>query len=130
QSYFGEALDYNSIDPKHTYYNFYVGGQIEARESFFSKASVKFNHFTDSYDSAESRFYIKSSFDFDIAETSIKADFIVDYLGGSFENDYDDISQIKYGYTNFGFHPSFVINRDDWTINLGAAAFYSIDTEN
>ncbi len=130
QDYFDDELDYDRVDPQHTFYNFYVGGQIEMRESIFSKANLKFNRFSDSFDSAENRFYIKPSFNFDIADTSINADFIVDYIGGSFENDFQDISSIQYGYANFGFHPSFVINRDDWTINLGAAAFYSIDTEN
>lgn len=130
QGYFGNALDYDRIDPQHTYHNFYVGATIGATDSFFDNASMKFNHFSDSFGSAESRFYIKPSFSFDVAETTIKTDFIVDYLGGSFEKDYAGVFDIKYGFTNFGIHPSFVINRDDWTINLGAAAFYSMDIEN
>ncbi len=130
QNYFDNQISYGAIDPQHTYNNIYAGAKIDVSDSFFKEASVKFNHFSDSFSSAENRFYVKPSFDFEIAATNIKADFIVDYLGGSFENDYTDTYKIKYGYTNFGFHPSFVINRDNWTINLGAAAFYSMNTEN
>ncbi|HEX8270122.1 MAG TPA: TonB-dependent receptor [Flavobacterium sp.] len=117
-------------DVQHTYHNVYVGSKLEFNESFFKDASIKFNRFWDSYDSAENRFYIKPSFDVEISGTNIKADFIVDYVGGTFERDYLNTGSIAYGYTNFGVHPSFVINRNEWTINLGAAAFYSMDIEN
>ncbi|HEX8562850.1 MAG TPA: TonB-dependent receptor [Flavobacterium sp.] len=130
QDYFEDGVDWDAVDPQHTYHHFYIGGKIDVSESIFNEASLKFNHFSDSFGSAESRLYIKPSVGFDVSGTSIKADFIVDYVGGSFENDYDDVFSIKYGYTNFGVHPSFVINRDAWTINLGAAAFYSLNTEN
>jgi outer membrane receptor protein involved in Fe transport len=33
---------------------------------------------------------------------------------------------LKYTYTNVGAHPSFRVNRDEWTIDLGVAAFYSM----
>jgi hypothetical protein len=36
---------------------------------------------------------------------------------------------IKYGYTNFGL-ASFVVLKDDWTLNLGASMFYSMDNQN
>jgi hypothetical protein len=37
-------------------------------------------------------------------EESIKTDIIVDYVGGSFENNYlkTNTQPLKYGYTNFG----------------------------
>lgn len=132
QDYFGppDPGIYNGVDAKHTYHNFYLGSKLRFNDSFFKEASIKFNRFWDSYDSAENRFYIKPSFDFNINDTKIKTDFIVDYVGGEFKNNYFDTGAIRYGYTNFGVHPSFVINRADWTVNLGAAAFYSLDTEN
>ncbi|OYU80151.1 MAG: TonB-dependent receptor [Flavobacterium sp. BFFFF1] len=132
QDYFGvpDPAKYNGVDAQHTFHNFYLGSKLALNDSFFKEASFKFNRFWDSFDSAENRFYIKPSFDFTINDTKIKTDLIVDYVGGDFSNNYDDTGAIKYGYTNFGVHPSFVINRSDWTIDLGAAAFYSLDLEN
>lgn len=132
EPFFDPAL-FNSIDPQQTYHNAYVGGRVEVSESFFTGATLKYNRFWDAYDSAENRFLFKPSFDFDIAETSIKTDLIVDYVGGEFDRPYLGGTldpAMKYGFANFGIHPSFVVNRDDWTINIGAAAFYSLDTEN
>ncbi|AWA31217.1 TonB-dependent receptor [Flavobacterium magnum] len=131
EDFFGsDPALYDGVDAKHTYHNFYVASKLTYNDSFFKGASVKFNRFWDSFDSAENRFYVKPSFDFNISDTNIKTDFIVDYVGGEFKNNYFDTGAIRYGYTNFGVHPSFVINRADWTVNLGAAAFYSLDTEN
>jgi hypothetical protein len=64
-------------------------------------------------------------------EESIKTDIIVDYVGGSFENNYlkTNTEPLKYGYTNFGIAPSFVMQKEDWTLNIGAV-FYSLDNEN
>jgi hypothetical protein len=62
----------------------------------------------------------------------IKADITVDYVGGSFENNYlkTNTAPLKYGYTNFGIAPSFVMQKEDWTLNIGAKVFYSLDNEN
>lgn len=131
EPFFDPAL-FNDIDPQQTYHNAYVGGRIEVGESFFKEATLKYNRFWDAYDSAENRFLFKPSFEFEVSETAIKTDLIVDYVGGEFDRAYFGSGldpAIKYGFANFGIHPSFVVNRDDWTINIGAAAFYSLDTE-
>ena len=132
EAFFAPSL-FNTIYPQQTYHNAYVGGRVEVSDSFFTGATVKFNRFWDAFDSAENRFVFKPSFDFEIAETAIKTDLIVDYVGGEFDRSYFGgplDPAMKYGFANFGIHPSFVVNRDDWTINIGAAAFYSLDTEN
>src|SRR5690606_17288206 len=51
-------------------------------------------------------------------------------LGGSYDRDLVAAIAPNYGYTNLGIHPSFNVVRDDWSINFGAAAFFSIDNEN
>lgn len=91
---------------------------------------MKFSHFSDAFSSSENRFYVKPSVGFEVSGRKINADFIVDYIGGSFEKNYFDLGGIDYGYTNFGVQPSFVYQQDDLTINLGAGLFYSMDTEN
>ncbi len=120
----------DGINPQHTFHNFYAGAKFSLNDSFFKEGSVKYNRFWDAQGSSENRFYVKPSFEFDAFDEKIKTNFIVDYLGGSFEKDFFTTNAIKYGYTNFGVHPSVVINKNDWSVNVGAAVFYSIDNEN
>ncbi|WP_310558210.1 TonB-dependent receptor [Flavobacterium sp.] len=119
-----------AIDPQHSYNNIYLGSKIEINESIVKEASAKFNHFSDSYGSTENRFFVKPSFEFNISDKAVKTNVIVDYLGGSFEKNYSNTNSIKYGFTNFGIAPSFVMNEDDWTVNIGAGLFYSLGTQN
>jgi outer membrane receptor protein involved in Fe transport len=122
----------SSISPKHSYNGINLGGNIDFSDGIFTKASMKYSHFSDGLKSSENRFYIKPSFKVEIMDQSINTDVIVDYVGGSFENNYEktNLQPIKYGFTNFGLSPSFVMQQDDWTLNLGAKLFYSLDNEN
>ena len=136
-NWYGLPTDYGNtltpiqaIDPQHSYNNIYLGSKFEINESIVKEASAKFNHFSDSYGSTENRFYVKPSFEFNISNKAVKMNVIVDYLGGSFEKNYSNTSSIKYGFTNFGIAPSFVMNEDDWTVNIGAGLFYSLGTQN
>jgi hypothetical protein len=118
------------INPKHSFNNFYIGTNLSLTDSFFKDASLKYNRFWDANGSAENRFYVKPSFEFDILRQKIKTNLIVDYLGGSFEKNFLGTTSMKYGFTNFGIHPSIAVNKNDWAINLGASVFYSADNEN
>ena len=118
------------INPKHTFNNFYVGTNLSLNDHFFKEASFKYNRFWDANGSIENRFFVKPSFEFDLLRQKIKTNLIVDYLGGSFERNFFGTSSIKYGFTNFGIHPSIVVNKNNWAVNVGAAVFYSVDNEN
>lgn len=116
---------YDKVDEGFTYANFYVGGKIKFNESIFNEMTLKYNRFQNNFDSEENRFVAKPSFQFDINEKTIKTDLIVDYVGGSSSN----IITSKYGFANFGIKPSFSMQKDDWSFNLGASVFYSLETE-
>jgi hypothetical protein len=118
------------INPKHTFNNFYVGTNLSLNDHFFKEASFKYNRFWDANGSIENRFFVKPSFEFDLLRQKIKTNLIVDYLGGSFERNFFGTSSIKYGFTNFGIHPSIVVNKNNWAVNVGTAVFYSVDNEN
>lgn len=120
----------DGINPQHTFHNFYAGAKFSLNDSFLKEGSLKYNRFWDARGSSENRFYVKPSFEYDVLGEKIKTNFIVDYLGGSFKKDLFSTNALKYGYTNFGIHPGVVINKNDWSVNLGAAIFYSIDKEN
>ena len=131
QEHFGiNDAFYGDIDSQQTYQNAYVGSKLSFNDSFFKEATVNYNRFWDAYGSQENRFIAKPKFDFEIANTSIKLNLIADYVSGSFDRSYLGTVNAKYGYANFGVHPSFNIVRNDWSINLGAAGYYSMDIEN
>lgn len=122
----------NEINPQQTYNTISLGGKIDFNEGVLDKANVKFNHFSDAFGSSENRFYIKPALQFDVRDAAVKTNVIVDYVGGSFERNYSNTNtqSIKYGFTNFGIAPSFVLQEDDWTVNIGAGLFYSLDNQN
>ncbi|HEX9980433.1 MAG TPA: TonB-dependent receptor [Flavobacterium sp.] len=120
----------NAVEPQHFYHNAYASTKFDFNEMMFSSVSAKYNRFWDSYGSEENRFFVKPELNFEVAETNINVKLIVDYVGGSFDNDYFFTGEsIKYGYTNIGIHPSFNWVRDDWSVNFGAATFLSFDLE-
>ena len=119
----------NGINPQQSYNNIYLGSKIELNENILKEASVKFNHFSDAFGTSENRFYVKPSLEFNISDKAIKTNIIVDYVGGSFKKEYWSANPIKYGYTNFGIAPSFAMQQDDLTLNIGVGLFYSMDKE-
>lgn len=126
------AILISGIRPQQSYSTLTLGGNVAFNESFFNKMSLKFNHFSDIFDSSENRFYAKPTVEFDVMDSAVKTDLIVDYVGGSFNNNYlnTNTEPIKYGFTNLGIAPSFVMQEEDWTLNIGAAIFYSLDNQN
>ncbi len=117
------------IDPKQAYNTLYVGGNLRLNDSPLKDAGLRFTHFSDAFDSSENRFTAKPVFEFNVMDEKVKAEFIFDYLSGSFDKSLIDGLSFKYGTTNVGFHPSFQLNREDTSINVGAAFFYSVATE-
>jgi hypothetical protein len=122
----------SGIDPLQAYTALSLGGNVVVSESFLQDATVKFNHFFDKYDSSENHFAVKPTFVFNANDTAIKTELTVDYLSGSLKNNFSNtnVEALKYGFTNLGLAPSFEMQRDDWTLNLGAAFFYSMDSQN
>jgi outer membrane receptor protein involved in Fe transport len=113
-----------TIDEQQTYHTLYVGGRLGLSD-VLKESSIKFSRFWDAFGSAENRFVAKPSLEFDVVEQKIKADFVLDYISGSFDQTFSGGSSFKYGYTNFGFQPSIKINKDDLSMNIGAGFFYS-----
>lgn len=119
------------IDSKHAYNGISLGGKMQFNEGAFKELSMKYSHFTDSFDSAENRFYIKPSLRFDVSDQFVKTDIIVDYVGGTFDKNYENnnIEKLEYGFTNIGIAPSLNLQENGWDVSLGAKLFYSMDRE-
>lgn len=123
------------IDEKQSYNSFYLGGKLNMNESVFKGTEIYYKRFWDGHDSGENRFWLKPSFDVDIAETRVRVDVVADYVGTNFERDYFDTTDLKYSYFNLGVQPSFIYQLDEVAIKVGAGLFYSLgkaqnETEN
>ena len=120
---------FNTVDEPQFYNNFYIGGKLKVNEGIFKELSLEYDRFWDAFTTTENRFVAYPSFVFDVSHETIKTDFIVDYVGGSFDNFYDANQTTEYGFANFGISPSFAMQRDDWSFNIGATLMYSMDTQ-
>lgn len=122
---FYDQTTIDAIDPSQSYNTILLGGKVEFKKSFFKDASMQFKRFSDKLGSGENRFFIKPSFDVEAFDQKIKADVIVDYVGGSFEKTYDDSGSIDYSNVLFGAKPSILYQKDDLSVQIGAGVFYT-----
>ena len=114
-----------SIDSKQTYNTIALGGKMSLKDGFFNDASMQFKRFSDGLGSGENRFFIKPNFDFDVMNQKIKADFVLDYVGGSFDRMYDVNSELKYSTIIAGTKPSILYQQDDLSVQIGAGVYYA-----
>lgn len=125
-----------SIDEQQTYNSFYLGGKLTMNESFFNGAEVFYKHFSDAFHTKENRFWVKPTFDVEIAATKVKVDVVADYVGTNFDTDYSaNVSERKASYFNLGIQPSFIYQKDELAVKIGVGLFYSLgkfmdDTDN
>ncbi|MGI0107447.1 TonB-dependent receptor [Salinimicrobium sp. WS361] len=120
----------NNLEPQHNYYSVYAGGEINWEKSFFDRAEAKYRYFGDDFESTEHRLTFKPTLEIPIGGELFHTNLIFDYLNGSFAPYFDDGEDLTYSYMNLGVASSLLILRDDLTLNLGAAIYYSYDSEN
>lgn len=122
---FFDETTINSIDAKQTYNTIALGGKMSTKDGLFSEGSLLFKRFSDGFGSGENRFNINPAFDFDVMDQKINADFLVDYVGGSFERQYEADEELKYSNVIFGTKPSILYQQDDLSVQIGAGIFYT-----
>lgn len=128
QNFFGQA-EADMIDPSHTFNSFYIGGKLKFDDAIIKDGSVRFRRFGDNQDSGENRFVAKTNFNIPVQGEDINTELYIDYIGGSFDMDYDNTGEINYGNVTFGLSPSYQMTQDDLTVNLGVRFVYLNDTE-
>lgn len=122
---FFDETTINAIDAKQTYNTIALGGKMSTKDGLFSEGSLLFKRFSDGFGSGENRFNINPAFDFDVMDQKINADFLVDYVGGSFERQYEVDEELKYSNVIFGTKPSILYQQDDLSVQIGAGIFYT-----
>ncbi|WP_420574547.1 TonB-dependent receptor [Kordia sp.] len=120
----------DGISEQQTYHNIYVGGDVKMDDSFFNGGKVLYRRMFDAFSSGENRLILQPEFEVEIAGELIKTLVDVDYVGGTFENNFAGTGSIDYSILKAGISPSLVILRDDLTVNFGAGIYVGLDTEN
>jgi outer membrane receptor protein involved in Fe transport len=115
-----------TIDEQQTYNSFYLGGKLTMNESIFNGAEIFYKHFSDAHNSKENRFWLKPTFDIEIAQTKVKVDVVADYVGTTFEKSYVGTNEITSSYFNLGVQPSFIYQKDELAVKVGVGLFYSM----
>ena len=116
----------NSIKEKQTYTNLYLGGNIEIFDSLFYGAKANFSSLFDNDKSRETRGAVSGMFDFPVGREVIFTEISFDFLGGIFDQNYMQTSDISYTFFNIGLSPNFEILRENLTVNAGVRLYYSI----
>ena len=122
---FFDAATISSIDSKHSFNTIALGGKMSFKDGIFNEATMQFKRFSDGLSSGENRFFIKPNFDFKVMNQKIKADVVVDYVGGSFDRMLDVASELKYSTIIAGIKPSILYQQDDLSVQIGAGVFYA-----
>ncbi|MGL2987528.1 TonB-dependent receptor [Flavobacterium sp. RSSA_27] len=119
------------IDSEQKYNAITFSGNLTMDESMLDESKIKFHHFSDAFGSSENRLLAQSIFGMDLWNEAVTTSVVLDYLGGSFENNYTktNTEAIAYRFLNFGLAPRFAIAEDDWTLQIGASLFYSLDAQ-
>ncbi|MFD0860679.1 TonB-dependent receptor [Sungkyunkwania multivorans] len=115
----------NGIDESQTYHSAYISANASIEDSYFEKGKVTFRRTWDAFGSSENHFLLQPSFQIPIADEYIQTNVRLDYLGGGFDQGFDDNFEIKHNYLLFGVNPNLQILRDDLTVNLGASLYYA-----
>ena len=113
------------IDSKQSYNTIALGGKMSFKDGIFKDATMQFKRFSDGFSSGENRFFIKPDFDFEVMSQKIKANLVVDYVGGSFARILDVNSELKYSTIIAGIKPSILYQQDDLSVQIGVGVFYA-----
>ncbi|PTX61165.1 hypothetical protein C8N46_105322 [Kordia periserrulae] len=124
------AAQIGTIDEQQTYHNVYLGADVDMEDSFFNGGNILYRRMFDATSSGENRLILQPEFEVEIAGELIKTLVDIDYVGGTFENNYAGSGSIDYSTLKAGISPSLVILRDDLTVNFGAGIYVAMDLEN
>jgi len=119
-----------TIDPKQNYLTIFGGGKFNFEKGIFKGGKLDINYFSDDYNSSEIQVKMTPKVAFPISSEVIDLPFDIEYITGSFKQNYTTDTALEYSFLNLGASPSLEILRDKLTVNLGAKIYFSFDLEN
>ena len=114
----------SNLDGAHSFLDAHIGGDITFEDTYINSGSIFFRRFGDNLGSGENRFIAKAKVDVPINDVEISTNIKIDYLGGDFERNYITADGLEYGNFQVGLSPTYMLKKDDLTLNLGVSLFY------
>ena len=119
----------NNIEVDHSFFDAHFGGDITFEDTYIKSGSFFFRRFGDNQGSGENRFIAKAKVDVPINDVEISTDLKIDYLGGTFDRNYESTNELNYGNFQIGLSPTYQLKQDDLTLDLGVSLYYLNDKE-
>ena len=125
---FGTEL--SEIDPLQNYLGLSAFGGLEFSNSIVRNIDLKFQTFSDDYNSSENQINFGSDLKYNLREGSIDFNFNFNYLSGSFDQSFNqpDIG-IDYGFLTTSVQPSYQFETGGLTLDIGLKASLLNNTE-
>lgn len=123
------ALD--QMSPSQIYQGFDITADTYFNEiEYFKKASLFYKRFWDDFGSAENHVFISPTVEVEVLKQKVRADVVIDYLGGNFNQEYMGTTPRPYGSFIFGVSPSFIYRDSSIDLNIGLGLYYYANLEN
>ncbi len=121
------------IDETQNYFNAEANAKLSVEDSFFKNGKLLVRRFWDALETGENRAVFTTELEAPISSEMVSFKGKVDYVGGEFNNatlnSTTNATGLSYGHLIAGVNPSFVVLRDELTLNLGANFVYGTDLE-
>ncbi|WP_434036722.1 TonB-dependent receptor [Formosa sp. 4Alg 33] len=127
-----ENSNLKDIDVAHDYFDLYLSGEVEYEYTYVKSASVLLRRFYDDFDSQESHLKFTGKVDLPILDEEITTDVRFEFFSGEAGTSYNLDHTPEYGNVLLGVSPKYQLNREDFTLNIGASMYYMLginDTE-
>ena len=119
----------DTLDVNHNFTDAHISGGINLEDGIFKGADILFRRFGDNQGSGENRLKLSGTGDIPVRDEIVSTILSLDYLGGNFERNYFNATEINYSNIQIGLAPTYQIKKDDLTVNLGVTLTYLNDTE-
>lgn len=114
---------------KQNYLAFGAKSFVKVYNSFFKEADFSFENLSDDFNSSENLLSLKPSLSFLISEHWADVNFDVNFLKGSFKNDFNNIQKVDYHNLLFGINPSYALDFEEFTAKIGGGVYGILQNE-
>jgi len=122
-------IDADALDVGHSFTDAHISGGLNLNDGIFKGADILFRRFGDNQGSGENRATLSGIADISIQDEIVNTVVSLDYLGGSFDNNYFTNTEVNYGNIQVGLAPTYQLKKDNLTVNLGVTLTYLNNTE-
>jgi hypothetical protein len=131
--YLKQSTITGAINGLQTYNHFELVGDLDFEDSILKNSKASISYFSDAYQSREIMAQLGTKFNFPLdfwLIDDIVIDTKIEFLKGSFKNNYAGDSGIDYSIITAKIHPEYNFTYDDFSIKTAIKLFASLDTEN